>query len=1087
VHDLVVDDASLWASLPDQNRVSELELGDLDEVRRVLVGTSPLGMDLLDDGRLAIALNGATGYVELDPDTAALHGVTLPLLGAPLTRDVVNLGNDKVLVSAAGGQARLVRVDRSDGWSSARVANQRVISGARLAAAGTTVLVADAVRSRAIRLDGSDPALPVAMEAPMTGLWSMALSSDGGRAYFATGRVVTTSDLATVATIGAGYPVLDASGGTVYAVNEDNVSAFDTATLAAGATYDTSGCNLPSSQTDPITAVAMPSDTTIVVVAGTRICRIDLDLAPGPPVTPDTVDDPTPTPTTPRTTVTDLGTRVHDLLVDGGSLWATLPGRNRVSELELADLDELRRILVGTEPRGLDLLDVGRLAIALRGATGYVELDADTDARQSVTLPLLLNPQTWDVTNIGDDKALVSASSGFGTARLVRVDMSDAWSSSQVAWQRSIQDRPAVVHAGTTILVSSGSELYRLDSADPMLPVAAETGSLLGAHQLAITPDGGSVYVGSGEVFSTADLIRVGGIGAGYPVVDPTTGSTAFAVEKMRVTAFETETYSAIAQYDISGCGFPSATTDPITSVVMPTATTILATAGTRICRIDLDQTPGDPITPDTIDDPTPVQSTPRTTVTDLGTYVHDVVVNGDSVWTTLLLEDSVAELDLGDLDERRRVAVGTRPRGIDVLQNRDLAIALEGATGYVEFDPDTETLRAIDLATPAIWDVADIGNNKVLVSSRDPNSFIMRVDRSNGWSITEVADGESISDDAVFADAGTTILIGAGPNPNFLYRLDGTDSTLPIAAQNQFGNVDGTRQLTISADGARAYLGSGQVVRTSDLIPIGVTGEGFPVLDPLGTTAYSVGTDQITAFETTTFSAMTQFDISSCGFDHVIQAAVMPSDATIVVTSFDRVCRVDLKVLAPTIGSAVAAGSGRATVSWTAPAFDGGEPIVGYAVIPYVGFTPQQPRYFGSTATTQTITGLTNGTTYRFRVRAWTSTGASAPSKVSNPVVPAVGAPYPPSIGMAIAGDGTATVSWTTPSFDGGSPITGYVVTPYVGYIEWPSTTFNSSATTQTVTGLTNGKTYRFRVRAINAIGTSAYSKVTNPLTPSP
>jgi hypothetical protein len=36
-------------------------------------------------------------------------------------------------------------------------------------------------------------------------------------------------------------------------------------------------------------------------------------------------------------------------------------------------------------------------------------------------------------------------------------------------------------------------------------------------------------------------------------------------------------------------------------------------------------------------------------------------------------------------------------------------------------------------------------------------------------------------------------------------------------------------------------------------------------------------------------------------------------------------------------------------------------------------------------------------------------------------------------------------------------------------------------------VTGLTNGTTYRFRVRAINAVGTGGYSKATNPVTPSP
>jgi hypothetical protein len=91
-----------------------------------------------------------------------------------------------------------------------------------------------------------------------------------------------------------------------------------------------------------------------------------------------------------------------------------------------------------------------------------------------------------------------------------------------------------------------------------------------------------------------------------------------------------------------------------------------------------------------------------------------------------------------------------------------------------------------------------------------------------------------------------------------------------------------------------------------------------------------------------------------------------------------------------------------------------------------------------------------------------------------------------PTIIRNATAGVGEATVSWTAPASDGGSPIIGYVVTPYVGYSPRPSTTFLSTSTTQTITGLVNGTQYRFRVQAINAVGISGYSTVTNPVTPS-
>jgi hypothetical protein len=70
----------------------------------------------------------------------------------------------------------------------------------------------------------------------------------------------------------------------------------------------------------------------------------------------------------------------------------------------------------------------------------------------------------------------------------------------------------------------------------------------------------------------------------------------------------------------------------------------------------------------------------------------------------------------------------------------------------------------------------------------------------------------------------------------------------------------------------------------------------------------------------------------------------------------------------APVIGTAVA-GDGEATVSWSAPAGDNGAQIASYVVIPYVGDVAQAPRTFASNATSQVVTGLTNGTTYTFAV----------------------------------------------------------------------------------------------------------------------
>jgi hypothetical protein len=85
-----------------------------------------------------------------------------------------------------------------------------------------------------------------------------------------------------------------------------------------------------------------------------------------------------------------------------------------------------------------------------------------------------------------------------------------------------------------------------------------------------------------------------------------------------------------------------------------------------------------------------------------------------------------------------------------------------------------------------------------------------------------------------------------------------------------------------------------------------------------------------------------------------------------------------------------------------------------------------------------------------------------------------------------ATPGNGSATVSWSAPS-DEGSPITSYTVTPYIGSTAQPATTVPgpAPATSATIEGLTNGTAYTFTVTATNAIGASAPSAHSSPVTP--
>jgi hypothetical protein len=94
---------------------------------------------------------------------------------------------------------------------------------------------------------------------------------------------------------------------------------------------------------------------------------------------------------------------------------------------------------------------------------------------------------------------------------------------------------------------------------------------------------------------------------------------------------------------------------------------------------------------------------------------------------------------------------------------------------------------------------------------------------------------------------------------------------------------------------------------------------------------------------------------------------------------------------------------------------------------------------------------------------------------------------PDAPTGVSATPGDASAQVTWTVPG-DGGSAITSYTVTPYIGTTAQTPTTVSGTISdpTVTVTGLTNGTAYTFKVSATNAVGTGAASASSNSVTPS-
>jgi phospholipase C/fibronectin type 3 domain-containing protein len=182
-----------------------------------------------------------------------------------------------------------------------------------------------------------------------------------------------------------------------------------------------------------------------------------------------------------------------------------------------------------------------------------------------------------------------------------------------------------------------------------------------------------------------------------------------------------------------------------------------------------------------------------------------------------------------------------------------------------------------------------------------------------------------------------------------------------------------------------------------------------------------------------------------------------------------------------PPISPSASPGFGRATVQWSGPNSDGGAPITGYRITPSVDGILLNGQTFNSTATSETLSGLTNGRSYTFKVAAINAKGVGLPSLSTTAII--VGTPLAPPSSDASPANGAARVTWTQPG-NNGTAITQYEVTPYLNDVAQQPQLFGPASTAQTVTGLGNGQTYTFTIAADNGWGFGPASPETAPVT---
>ncbi len=184
-----------------------------------------------------------------------------------------------------------------------------------------------------------------------------------------------------------------------------------------------------------------------------------------------------------------------------------------------------------------------------------------------------------------------------------------------------------------------------------------------------------------------------------------------------------------------------------------------------------------------------------------------------------------------------------------------------------------------------------------------------------------------------------------------------------------------------------------------------------------------------------------------------------------------------------PTGLTATAISPTSVSLSWSPPQNNGGAVIIGYKIeykVPTSDYTLLNKT---GNVTQYTNKGLLTGTTYIYRVSAINSAGIGSPSleavatpkKTSSP--PLNIPPNPPTSLTATSYSATQiNLSWTSPTSNGGPPVTGYKIQYEIDFGNFTNLISNtgSSYTIYSHTGLTTIHTYTYRVFAIHSVGTS-------------
>ncbi|MEI8286103.1 MAG: fibronectin type III domain-containing protein, partial [Actinomycetes bacterium] len=174
--------------------------------------------------------------------------------------------------------------------------------------------------------------------------------------------------------------------------------------------------------------------------------------------------------------------------------------------------------------------------------------------------------------------------------------------------------------------------------------------------------------------------------------------------------------------------------------------------------------------------------------------------------------------------------------------------------------------------------------------------------------------------------------------------------------------------------------------------------------------------------------------------------------------------------------------GAATVLLTWAAPSYTGGLPLLGYR-IKYQSTTDPAAAVSGAVntlvpaGTTQyRLSGLATGSNYFARVTPVTDVGEGDYAAVG---FIQYDTPSAPRTLTTTPGDGTVTLAWAAVGTTGGYNVYGYRVEQSSDGVNWTVLTLDTSALSFTARGINNGSTYQFRVAAVTAVGIGDYANI--------